>query len=152
MQAPCGRIGALALAGLSLALVGCDTAASRIREKSAEFAALPPAAQAAIRKGIVQVGYTPDMVYLALGSPDDRAVETTAEGQSLVWIYTHTDEVAAGSGLVGVQMEVAHNASTKAPVVVSTPVYAPVYADHTEDRIRVTFRNGKVTAIERYLP
>jgi hypothetical protein len=55
---------------LLLAVSGCDTINHRIREKPAAFNRLDPKTQAEIRRGGVEVGYTPDMVYLALGKPD----------------------------------------------------------------------------------
>jgi outer membrane protein assembly factor BamE (lipoprotein component of BamABCDE complex) len=55
---------------LLLAVSGCDTINHRIREKPDVFNGLDPKAQAEIRQGRVEVGYTPDMVYLALGKPD----------------------------------------------------------------------------------
>jgi outer membrane protein assembly factor BamE (lipoprotein component of BamABCDE complex) len=55
---------------LLLAVSGCNTIDHRIGEKSDAFNQLDPKAQAEIRQGGVQVGYTPDMVYMALGKPD----------------------------------------------------------------------------------
>ena len=55
---------------------GCDTINHRIGEKPDVFNRLDPKAQAEIRQGRVEVGYTPDMVYLALGKPDKIAGST----------------------------------------------------------------------------
>jgi outer membrane protein assembly factor BamE (lipoprotein component of BamABCDE complex) len=55
---------------LLLAVSGCNTVDHRIGEKPDVFNRLDPKAQAEIRQGRVHVGYTPDMVYLALGQPD----------------------------------------------------------------------------------
>jgi len=55
---------------LLLAVSGCNTIDHRIHEKPDVFNQLDPKAQAEIRQGRVEVGYTPDMVYIALGKPD----------------------------------------------------------------------------------
>ncbi|MGA3007139.1 MAG: lipoprotein [Opitutaceae bacterium] len=55
---------------LLLAVSGCNTINHRISEKSDVFNRLDLKAQAEIRLGKVEVGYTPDMVYIALGRPD----------------------------------------------------------------------------------
>jgi outer membrane protein assembly factor BamE (lipoprotein component of BamABCDE complex) len=57
-------------AALLLAVSGCDTIDHRISEKQDVFNRLDPKAQAVIRQGRVEIGYTPEMVYIALGKPD----------------------------------------------------------------------------------
>lgn len=74
----------------ALALTGCQAGSgprARIREKSAAFAALPPAQQAKIEKGIVEVGFSQDMVYMALGRPNDVHDVTLPEGRETTWTY-----------------------------------------------------------------
>jgi outer membrane protein assembly factor BamE (lipoprotein component of BamABCDE complex) len=73
---------------LLLAVSGCDTIDHRIREKPDVFNQLDPKAQAEIRRGRVEVGYTPDMVYIALGKPDK------IEGST--WYYKQYAEEGAG--------------------------------------------------------
>jgi len=80
---------AFAAAALILMVSGCGTdgIANRIQEKSAVFAALPPEQQQDIRKGYVQIGYTAEMVYMALGQPSKVKVKDTTQGKVGVWIY-----------------------------------------------------------------
>jgi outer membrane protein assembly factor BamE (lipoprotein component of BamABCDE complex) len=73
---------------LLLAVSGCDTINQRIREKQDAFNRLDPKAQAVIRQGRVEIGYTPDMVYMALGKPDK--IEGTT------WYYKHYFEEGDG--------------------------------------------------------
>lgn len=75
---------------VTLALAGCQagsTLKARIREKAAVFAALPPARQAQVEKGVVEVGFTPDMVYMALGRPNEVHDVTLPEGKETTWTY-----------------------------------------------------------------
>ena len=75
----------LALLALPLALLlGCQTTSKRIDEHATAFAALDPSAQQKIRRGVIEPGFTPDMVYMALGKP--TGMTTTADG-ALIWSY-----------------------------------------------------------------
>lgn len=75
------------LAGALVALAACSTTGSRIRSQQALFDGYPPEVQQNIRNGVIQVGYTRDMVRMALGEPD-RKVETQSEdGVTEVWTY-----------------------------------------------------------------
>ncbi|MCF7687385.1 MAG: hypothetical protein K9M98_03850 [Cephaloticoccus sp.] len=66
---------------------GCGTTpqASRIAAHPETFAQLTPAVQQEVSRGSIAKGFTPAMVFLALGRPDE--VETAADGRSFVWIY-----------------------------------------------------------------
>ncbi|MDB6169960.1 MAG: hypothetical protein JWM88_2824 [Verrucomicrobia bacterium] len=136
----------VALAGL---LAGCSTIDSRIKENPALFSSLDPQTQADLRKGGVQVGYTSDMVYIALGAPDERSERVTSAGRETVWIYTTTYEEYAGTAHVGYRRVFVRNPRTGAAAVFLEPVYSDVYQDRTEERIRITFRDGRVVAIEQ---
>ncbi|MCB1105023.1 MAG: hypothetical protein H7A44_04025 [Opitutaceae bacterium] len=74
----------------ALLLAGCETSGTtaRIQEKSATYAALAPEQQQAIQAGAVDIGYTTDMVYLALGKPSKIETKETADGPVTVWTYT----------------------------------------------------------------
>ncbi|HXA13520.1 MAG TPA: hypothetical protein VNW23_00210, partial [Opitutaceae bacterium] len=68
------------------ALAGCNSIGSRIREKQAVFNGLDPQTQAKIRQGVIAVGYTTDMVYIALGPPGERQQKAIPEGDETIWI------------------------------------------------------------------
>lgn len=78
-------------AGLLLlgGLTGCETNSvnRRIGEKSAAYARLAPEQQVKIRQGVIELGFTADMVYMALGHPDKTTIRQTAEGPVGLWIY-----------------------------------------------------------------
>jgi hypothetical protein len=79
----------LFLVGLmGLWLAGCATPDARIKKNQALFDSLPSEAQAQIREGQVALGFTPEMVKLAVGEPNRRAVRTDAQGRTEVWSYT----------------------------------------------------------------
>lgn len=77
-------------------LAGCATPDARIRKNREAFDALPEAAQALIREGKVAVGFTSEMVLLAMGDPDQRWVRTDAAGERRIWSYTTYDQIGGG--------------------------------------------------------
>lgn len=60
------------LPALLLALAGsaCNSIDTRINQKAESFNALPSDERQQVEKGNVTAGFTPDMVYVALGKPD----------------------------------------------------------------------------------
>lgn len=85
----------LGLAALTW-LAACASPDARIRQNREAFEALPEAAQVLIREGKVSVGFTPEMVLLALGDPDQRWVRTDAAGERRIWSYTTYDQIGGG--------------------------------------------------------
>ena len=70
-----------------VASAGCSTIGSRIHDRQAVFDAYPEPVQRNLRNGMIEVGYTPEMVLIALGEPDRKAEVVTAEGVSQVWTW-----------------------------------------------------------------
>lgn len=68
-------------------LTACSSVNSRISENQHQFNTFAPEAQAQIQSGHIDVGFTEDMVYMALGRPSDK--ETLArDGKTLlIWKY-----------------------------------------------------------------
>jgi hypothetical protein len=71
---------------VAVVLTGCagNKAADRKRERSAVYAALPPAQQRLVDEGKIDVGMTMDAVYIAWGKP--AMVVPTTPG-NVTWIY-----------------------------------------------------------------
>ena len=60
---------------------------TRIQDKAAVYAQLTPELQTKVTKGVIEVGYTSDMVYLALGAPSKKKEKTATEGTVELWSY-----------------------------------------------------------------
>jgi hypothetical protein len=131
-----------AVLALVVWLAGCASPDSRIRANAAIFDGLPPHQQQLIREGRVAIGFTPEMVYLAVGEPDRRWARTDADGRSEVWTYT-TYESESGAHLYRGWFHRYYGAPD--------PLY-PYYLDHGSRKAReyfkVTFREGAVVLIE----
>jgi len=78
----------LVLLGVLLVAVGCATPEARIGRHGNLFASFPPDVQAKVRQGIIQLGYTSDMVFLAAGPPRHAQQRIDETGTTLVWRYT----------------------------------------------------------------
>ncbi len=133
----------------ALVLAGCSTVQSRIEEKAHVFNTLPPETQARIRQGLIDVGYTPDMVYIAMGKADRVRERASAEGTESVWIYNTYYQEYQGSHFAGYRRHVYFDPRIKAYRVYYEPVRADVYRDRTEEVARVVFRDGKVVSVEQ---
>lgn len=136
------------LLGAVIALTGCNTTASRIKQKSEVFASLPAAEQERLRKGTVAIGDTPDMVYIAIGAPDRSIAKTTAGARNMEWIYRRYFESFEGQEFVGYRRRVVFDPNTGRRFIFSEPYYADVYREEVEEHLRVSFENGLVAAIE----
>jgi hypothetical protein len=86
-----------AILGLALLVTGCETDApsARIQEKSALYATLKPWQKRNIDRGVVALGFTPDMAFLAIGNPSTK--QATPDGGEL-WTYkNYYPSAAAGN-------------------------------------------------------
>lgn len=133
----------------ALGLAGCSTIDKRIAEKSAAFATYPAEIQASLRQGLVEIGYTPDQVYIALGKPDDKRERITAQGREVTWIYHSYEEDYRGTALVGSRRLIAYDPVRKRNYVYWEPAVVDVYRGRIDERIRISFQDGKVTVIEQ---
>lgn len=134
---------------LGVGLTACNTFQSRARERSATFEALDPATQERLQRGKIDIGDTPDMVYIALGQPDQRRTVTTADGQQDTWIYRTYWQEYEGTAWVGYRRTIVPANNRRGYVIFHEPVRQDVYSTHADDTIRVTFNRGEVASVEQ---
>jgi len=139
----------------SLLRAGCQTVDSRIKQQPEVFASLDKATQERIKQGVIGLGYTENMVYLALGNPDRKRESVSAHEHTLTWIYNSYSAHYYGSPMMGYPYGYHPYYYTPYPVGYRPyyhsyyPFYGDAYYTETEERIRVTFHDGKVTAIDQ---
>ena len=147
---PFVRILALLTASLILTgaglVSGCSSSSpdARIRRNQELFNSLPPEAQASIRDGRVQVGFTPDMVLLALGEPDRRYMRTNEQGSSEVWAYTTRSSSSSVSLGLGMGMGMGRSSRMSTAIGVTTGG-----GDQANDWARIVFQGGRVSSVEQ---
>jgi len=154
------RVLAIVLAAV-FALSACSTMSTiegRTKEKSAVFAAAAPWQQRLMREGWVDVGFTPDMVYIAIGQPDKTA--TADNGATEIWIY---DNFASPSRAFNGGVKVSIQAGSDHPGMGVSPTspgargkylsgsVSPDLGAASVDpvpRLYVIFRQGKLAVVE----
>lgn len=133
----------------TLLATGCSTIDSRIKEKTKVFATFDSTTQEKLRKGLVEIGYTPEQVYIALGKPDRKRERLTAKSQELIWTYQSYHEDYQGTAVAGYRRVIGYNPVSRRSYVYWEPALVDVYRRHSEDRIRIIFRADKVAVIEQ---
>ncbi len=139
----------LLITALLLGTTGCSTFEKRAQEKADTYASLDTATQDKLKRGEIEVGNTPDMVYIALGAPDRKLSTRSADQDDETWIYNSFSRSYQGPAFLGYERSLIYNPRTKRHYVIYEPVVADVYHDQEEERIRIIFRDGKVFAIEQ---
>lgn len=139
----------LILAGTLGFLFGCQSVESRIKEKPVAFANADKAAQDKVKQGIIDLGFTQDLVYIALGAPDQKREAKTASGTTLTWIYNTYYTRYEGSTMAGYYRRVYYDPYLRTYRLYYHPVFADTYSEDKEERIRIVFTDGKVTSIEQ---
>ncbi|TAG31740.1 MAG: hypothetical protein EAZ36_02855 [Verrucomicrobia bacterium] len=138
----------LSLAFLTL-LSGCQSFDSRAKEKAAVFASLDEVTKARLAERRIQVGDTTDMVYIALGKPTESTSTIAIGGRTTTWTYSIFWQQYEGTRLVGYRRDVVYDTVSKSYRVVYTPDYQPIYTPRSEDRLRITFLNNRVSVVEQ---
>lgn len=128
-----------------LALAACSSPQRRIERNQALFNTFPPAAQEKIRKGEVAIGFTPDMVLVALGKPSRKFTRTTAEQQQEVWVY------GDGGPRTGLGFSLGFGSGYYGSNVYAGGVHVGSggYDWAADERERIVFEKGQVVSIER---
>lgn len=145
-NAPWRGMAACLFASLLL-LGGCNSFQSRARQLSGTYESLPPDAQQRLERGVINVGDTQDMVYIALGNADERRDIQNADGTQTVWIYKTYWDQYQGTAYAGWRRVIVP--TRRGYAIVHEPITQDIYRTHADDRIRVTFRNGVVTTVEQ---
>lgn len=130
-------------------LTGCSTVKSRVEEKSAFFNTLDPQTQERLKRSAIAVGDTPDMVYIAIGRPDRIKETANATAHSLTWIYNSYRTDYEGTRFAGYRKHSYYDTRTKVWRAYYEPVHVDLYSERVEEYLRVSFRDGLVTAIEQ---
>lgn len=140
------RIGLMTLISLALFGLGCTSPAHRIKKNPEMFNSFPPAVQEKVQKGEVDVGFSADMVFIALGLPDRKYQRTTAEGTKEVWAYVdyrykYEQQLVRGN--------FRYRDANGRMRTTTDSVWVDVQTKTEFERIRVEFQGDKVAAIDR---
>lgn len=134
---------------LAVLLAGCATPAKRIQQNQELFDSFPVAAQARIRGGQVDLGFTPDMVRIALGEPQRQMLRRENGGETEIWLYL---DVVRRYDRQRVDIDGLSFAGSGGIRSLGGSAWINVEQDREYVRTRVEFRNGVATAIEEPAP
>ena len=124
---------------LAALLSACSSPDSRIDSNRAAFNQFPTDVQEKIKAGRIDVGFTPEMVRMALGEPARIFTRKTEAGDAEVWIFTESKpRISFGFGVASG----GYHSAVGMGVQTSTGDYEP------DEKTRVEFRNGRVDRIE----
>ncbi|GAB5558410.1 MAG: hypothetical protein SynsKO_00570 [Synoicihabitans sp.] len=140
-------ISTVLVTGLLLS-AGCASFDSRKDEKSYVFNSLAPETKQRLEEGDIKIGDTEDMVYIALGEPDEKREKRTADGTESLWVYSSYNRQYEGDVVVGYQRTVRREGLLGGYTVTREPVSESVYSERIEDKFVVTFDDGRVSKIE----
>lgn len=133
---------------LLVAVTGCNTFDRRARQKAEVFNALDTEARERLREGIIKIGDSMDMVYIALGNPDAVRRSVRVEADDEVWVYKRFYQVFSGYYYTYNERRYVYDAKAKTYRVYIVPTREPVWETRSEDYLRIGFRNGVVEFVE----
>ena len=130
---------------LATLLAGCATPEKRIQQNQDVFDTFPVAAQARIRGGQIDLGFTPDMVRIALGEPQRKVLRRAADGEVEIWIYLDTSRRYDRQRVDIDGLSVSGPGGLRS---IGGSAWINVEQNREFVRLRAEFRNGVVSAIE----
>lgn len=110
---------------------------------------LEPKIQEKVKRGIVEPGFTPEMVYLALGKPSEPAeniVDATSNGE---WVYHDFNRNERDFIRAGFRRRVVFDPVRRSDVIVTEPVDPRLYPNLRAHSLHIVFRDGRVAEIVR---
>ena len=134
---------------LALLLAGCASPAQRIQQNQEFFDSLPVAAQARIRGGQIDLGFTPAMVRIALGEPQRKLIRRAAAGETEVWLYV---DAVRRYDRQRVDVDGLNVSGPGGLRSLGGSAWVNVEQNKEFVRTRVEFQNGAVAAIEEVAP
>lgn len=140
---------AVAASALVLALASCNSSGARLREYPTTAAALDDKTRQKIQRGIVEPGYTPEMVYLALGKPTTPAnglADATRDG---MWVYRDFHRNDRDFVKAGFRRRVVFDPVRRSDTIVTEPVDPKLYPALAPHSVQITFKDGRVVEVQR---
>ena len=137
------RLPVIVAATAFLFIAGCAT------PKPTTSTSLEPKIRAKVGKGIIEPGFTPEMVYLALGKPTEPAQSLSDATTNGTWVYHDFHRADAGLVKAGFRSRSVFDPAKNADVIKTEPIDAKVLPNLRSHSLHVTFRDGRVVEIQR---
>jgi len=154
------------IAPCTVLLVGCSTTESRISDHRDLYAGLPPRQQQLVAQGQIAPGMSQNAVWLAWGSPDQKAQGAMHGKMTETWIYVQYTSAYPygygygypygygwGPGFGGGVIVATHRHHGRSFAFIGDPFFDPFYYSYIPPSIpypyrTVTFANGRVVSFQ----
>lgn len=134
---------------LAFLAAGCSTTGSRLREYPEAVSQLDNATRKKIERGVVEPGFTPEMVYMALGKPSEPAEGLAAQTRDGTWVYHNYHRNERDFVRAGFRRRVVFDPVKKSDTVITEPVDPRLFPNLRPHSVHVTFREGRVVEVQR---
>jgi|SRR5687768_12599021 len=134
---------ALTFAASLLVVAGCATATPTTSTS------MEPKIRAKVEKGVIEPGFTPEMVYMALGKPTEPAESLADATTNGTWVYHNFNGNGREIVKPGFRRHVVSDPAKKTDVIKTDPIEPAALQKLRAHSLHVTFRDGRVTEIQR---
>ena len=110
---------------------------------------LEPEIKTKVDKGIIEPGFTPEMVFLALGKPTEPAESLADATTNGTWVYSDFTRSDRTTLKPGFRRRVVSDPAKKTDVIVNEAIEPKVLSNLSPRSLHVTFRDGRVVEIQR---
>jgi hypothetical protein len=110
---------------------------------------LEPDIKAKVDKGVVEPGFTPEMVFLALGKPNEPAESLADATTNGTWVYRDIQRNDRLLVKAGYRRRVVSDPKKNTDVIVNEPIDPKALPNLPARSLHVTFRDGRVIEIQR---
>jgi hypothetical protein len=110
---------------------------------------LEPEIKAKVDKGLIEPGFTPEMVFLALGKPTEPAQSLADATTNGTWVYRDFQRNDRTLVKAGFRRRVISDPKKKTDVIVNEAIDPQVLSNLPARSLHVTFRDGRVVEIQR---
>jgi hypothetical protein len=156
----------LCLSASALILPGCSTTETRISDHPEIFQTLSPRDQELVKAGKIREGMSQNAVWVAWGTPDQKATGVARGNPVETWIYNEYTYANAPypypygpfgyGGYFGGRIAF-HRHGAHRFAIIGDPFYDPFYYSYIPPRVAypsktVTFQNGRVVSIQVMTP
>jgi hypothetical protein len=138
------RLTIAAVIAVLLALTGCSSVRTPTTATTLE-----PDIRKKIARGIVEPGFTPEMVYLALGKPSEPTENLADATRDGTWVYRHFERNDRDFVRAGFRRRVVFDPVRKSDVIITEPVDPRSFPALEPHSMHITFHDGRVVEIKR---
>jgi hypothetical protein len=110
---------------------------------------LEPEIKAKVDKGLIEPGFTPEMVFLALGKPTEPAESLADATTNGTWVYRDFQRNERTLVKAGYRRRVVSDPNKKTDTIVNEAIDPKVLSNLPARSLHVTFRDGRVIEIQR---